>query len=291
MHPSIKFTKEHEENNRLAFLDVEVQRRDDHFQTSVFRKNTFTGLSTSYFSYCCKVFKTNGIMTLLHRAYNVCSTPLAFKKELSFLKTYFYNNGFPTRLVESMYERFLGNKLDFHLIETTVPRKQMYFSLPYFGHQSVLFSMSLTNLIKEHFPHIEPRMSLNNNFSIGSFFKIKEALPQTLRSSLVYKFSCPQLCGSVYIGSTIRTLKTRIFEHKGVSVRTDRPLAKPSQSSVRSHCEQCSGGSVVSSNSFEILSYCHDINELRILESLFIFKLKPCLNETNSAFPLKIVNN
>ena len=282
MHPSIKFTKEHEENNRLASLDVEFQRRVDHFQTSVSRKNTFTGLSTSYFSYCCKVFKTNGIMTLL---------PLAFKKELSFLKTYFYNNGFPTRLVESMYERFLGNKLDFHLIETTVPRKQMYFSLPYFGHQSVLFSMSLTNLIKEHFPHIEPRMSLNNNFSIGSFFKIKEALPQTLRSSLVYKFSCPQLCGSVYIGSTIRTLKTRIFEHKGVSVRTDRPLAKPSQSSVRSHCEQCSGGSVVSSNSFEILSYCHGTNELRILESLFIFKLKPCLNETNSAFPLKIVNN
>ena len=154
----------------------------------------------------------------------------------------------------------------------------------------VLFSIAISKFIKENFCHIEPKIVLTNNFSIGSFFKVKEALPLCLRSSLVYKFSCPQQCGSVYVGSTIRTLKTRIYEHKGFSIRTGRALAKPSQSSIRSHSGQCTGDCAVPASSFEVLSYGKNVNEIRIIESLYIHKLKPNLNETMSAFPLKIVN-
>ena len=228
-------------------------------------------------------------MTLLHRAYNVCSTPSAFQNELTFLKIFFGKNGFPKYLIENFFERFLSKKLDFCLTETTVAKKSVYCSLPYFGHKSVLFSIALKNTIREHFNHIEPTIVLKNSFTTGSLFKYKELLPACSRSSLVYEFSCPQQCGSVYVGSTIRTLKTRIYEHKGISVRTQRPLAKPGQSAVRSHCEQCGGGGAVLSDDFRILSYSQNYNQLRILESLYIYKLKPNLNETFSAFPLKIV--
>ena len=60
------------------------------------------------------------------------------------------------------------------------------------------------------------------------------------------------------------------------------------QSSVRSHSDRC--GSLVSPDDFEVLGHQkHDV-DLRILESLYILKTKPNLNEMNFVFPLKLVN-
>ena len=43
LHPSLKFTFEKEKNNCLPFLDVNVERTATGFETSVYRKPTFTG--------------------------------------------------------------------------------------------------------------------------------------------------------------------------------------------------------------------------------------------------------
>ena len=42
LHPSLKFTFEKEKNNCLPFLDVNVERTATGFETSVYRKPTFT---------------------------------------------------------------------------------------------------------------------------------------------------------------------------------------------------------------------------------------------------------
>ena len=47
-HPNIKFTCENEAENQLNFLDVTVHRKDNKFETSVYRKPTFTGLGSIY---------------------------------------------------------------------------------------------------------------------------------------------------------------------------------------------------------------------------------------------------
>ena len=73
-HPNIKFTMDAEKDGKISFLDVSVSRKNDTFTTSVFRKDTFSGQGTSYFSYCCSLFKINAIKTLIFRAY---STTLA----------------------------------------------------------------------------------------------------------------------------------------------------------------------------------------------------------------------
>ena len=111
-----------------------------------------------------------------------------------------------------------------------------------------------------------------------------------LQSLVIYQYSCPQQCGSAYVGSTIRMLQTRVMEHKGLSIRTGRPLAHPPQSAVRQHSEQCCGGGPIPKDNFSILDSVNNSVDLRILESLYIFKSKPVLNETSSAFPLKIIN-
>ena len=48
LHPLIKFTHDVEVDNCLLFLDVKVDKLDNTFETGLFRKDTFTGLSTKY---------------------------------------------------------------------------------------------------------------------------------------------------------------------------------------------------------------------------------------------------
>ena len=66
-HSSIKFTREKENNNQLAFLDILISNAD-RFKTSIFAKAcTFTGLGTNFLSICSHKFKINAITTLMHR--------------------------------------------------------------------------------------------------------------------------------------------------------------------------------------------------------------------------------
>ena len=88
------------------------------------------------------------------------------------------------------------------------------------------------------------------------------------------------------MGSTIHSLRSRVIEHLGQSVRTGRTLHSPPHSTVREHCKFCK--IQPSSDHFKIIDSCPK-EDLRILESLFIKKLTPKLNNTVSAFPLNIV--
>ena len=96
-----------------------------------------------------------------------------------------------------------------------------------------------------------------------------------MRSSLVYKFSCSR-CESAYVGSTTRALLTRVSEHKGVSCRTGRMLSTPPHSNIRDHVYSCN--SPLTIDNFNILNFCNNSSDLRILESLYIHKIKPSLN-------------
>ena len=81
----------------------------------------------------------------------------------------------------------------------------------------------------------------------------------------------------------------RIAEHKGVSSRTGNELSSPIYSSIRDHCSKCGSG-IIDCN-FKLLKSSSSSNseDLRIMESLYIRKLRPSLNETLSSFPLQIV--
>ena len=60
--------------NSLSFLDAKVSRKDNSFITFVYPKSTFTELGTSFFSFECIKFKSNGIKTLISNTYKICSS-------------------------------------------------------------------------------------------------------------------------------------------------------------------------------------------------------------------------
>ena len=108
-----------------------------------------------------------------------------------------------------------------------------------------------------------------------------------LKSSLLYTFSCAQ-CASEYIGMTARTLGTRVDKHVGVSYRTGARLTQPPHSAIRDHRDICR--TPFHTCNFKILANASCTSDLRILESLYIYKTKPILNNQLSSYPLSIVN-
>ena len=114
--------------------------------------------------------------------------------------------------------------------------------------------------------------------TITKFFKFKDRLPTALCSGIVYKYSCGD-CGATYVGKSQRHLKTRISEHKGVSVRTDKPIARPSYSKIRDHAWQHNHR--ILNENFKIIEKSSNNSDLFILEALSILKHQPTLNEYN----------
>ena len=122
LHPNIKFTIEHESNNQLPFLDILISRTDHGFSTNVFRKKTFTGQGTNFYSSCPLRFKLNSISTLLHRAYSLCSSWQNFHTEVSFLLQYFKLNSYPPSLIQKFTKDFLNNKFQPPQLTPSVPK-------------------------------------------------------------------------------------------------------------------------------------------------------------------------
>ena len=83
IHQKIKFTKENEVTNKLAFLDVQITKNSNCIETSIFRKNINLGIYTRWDSYVPNPYKQNLVWTLLHRAYSICNSAQLRKKKIS----------------------------------------------------------------------------------------------------------------------------------------------------------------------------------------------------------------
>lgn len=134
-HSNIKFTYETEENQTLPFLDCLITKRNNKFDTSVFRKSTFSGLGMSFFSFIPFIYKINSIKTLIHRGYTVSSSYFRRHSEFNKLKHFFSKNGFPYRLVQSQINKYLSkvNSSDCNTINSQDSSQIRYITLPYFG--------------------------------------------------------------------------------------------------------------------------------------------------------------
>ena len=69
-HENISFTDEIENNNSMAFLDVLVSRNDNSFSTSLYRKATFSGVFTNFYSFLSMQFKAS-LITVSLLSFNI----------------------------------------------------------------------------------------------------------------------------------------------------------------------------------------------------------------------------
>ena len=107
LHKNIKFTLELEKNNSLSFLDVHIQKVDNKFLTSVYRKNTNTNLYMKWDACLPKYQKVGLITSLITRAYKICSNDDILNVEIDYLRDVLRNNGYPKKLVDKTIKRTL----------------------------------------------------------------------------------------------------------------------------------------------------------------------------------------
>ena len=282
-HPNIKFTIEKEESDKLSFLDISVFRNNGHFNTTIFRKNTFTGLGTNFYSFCFQNFKMNSISTLLHRAFTLTSDWNLFDKELKFLAKYFKNNCYPSKVFYNKVKKFLNQKFCPKSKYPTAPKLDLYVSVPFLINNKIFYK-KLYEIIGSNIPAINLKVIPKNPLTIKSMFNYKDQLNYLMTSNVVYKYSCPKCKFGNYVGATKRLLKVRIDSHKGVSHRTGCRISNPEISSIRDHTKKCK--SQIDYKDFNIIGKVTNNHDLSLLESLMIKQVVPSLNAQSSATQL-----
>ncbi|CAF1547585.1 unnamed protein product, partial [Rotaria sordida] len=111
-HPSIKFTRKIEDNDKLEFLNVQVIRSPEQqcFETTIYRKPTFTELLTNWNSYVPIQNKKAGIVSIVNRALNICSTYKFLEDEFNKIRRFGLYNNYPLSFIDTI----IGIKLNQH---------------------------------------------------------------------------------------------------------------------------------------------------------------------------------
>ena len=108
-HKNIKFSFEIEKENSFSFLNVKTCREKDKLATSVFRKDTFSGLYTNFSSFVALKHKFGLVYTLLHRSFKIASNFSKFHFEVETLKKRLLKNAYFTKFVDKYIAKYLNN--------------------------------------------------------------------------------------------------------------------------------------------------------------------------------------
>ena len=185
-----------------------------------------------------------------------------------------------------LVRHFINNLFEPKPSLLTVPKKIVYFCLPFTGSHSLQIRTQISRRCSAANPHLNVRFVFRSSTCLSSFFPFKDKVPKFLRSGVVYLFKC-RCCSASYVGQTTRHLHTRVSEHLGISPITGKPSSNRPMSSIFSHLKTI--GHTASFDDFQILSSCSDDCEIMIHESLLISKLKPTINVQGNSIPLNLL--
>ena len=291
-HANMNFTFEIENNNCLPFLDILISRENNRFNTTVYRKPTFSGLYSNFSSFMPMLYKKGLLKTLFHRAFMICCDWDRFHSEVSFLKKTFRKNKFPTNFIEKIIREFLNKIFINKPIYAHVPKKDIFMSLPFLGHESFLIKKRLNKLFSIYYPQCKLNLVFKCNYRLRNCFTFKDKIPNYIRSHLLYSYSCGR-CKSAYIGKSKRHFFVRVNEHLGISLKTGKEFTfnvkNKNNSTILSHINQnheCKLNSTF--ENFNIIGNASTDGYLCIKESLLIQKLSPNLNQSIQSTPLKL---
>lgn len=114
-HPSIQLTAELENEKSLPFLDILINRRSSiaqsWFNTSVYRKPTFTELMLKWKSFIPFEHKKSAVSSLVYRAIRICSNYTLLHKEFFFIRQLTVSNGYPLSFTQNIIRTTLDRYL------------------------------------------------------------------------------------------------------------------------------------------------------------------------------------
>ena len=233
-HKNIKFSFETEKDNSFSFLPVKICKEKDKFTTSVFRKDTFSGVYSNFSSFEALKHIFRLVHTLLHRSFTIVSDFSKFQFEVERLKKTLHENAYLTKFVDKCVAKFVNNIFIQKSVFTIVPKLELRIVLPYLGNISSITKKSLNICISKRLKFCKLQIIFQTGNRLKNYFRFKDRVPETLQSNFVYKFRCGS-CTASYYGKTYRHMKVRVSAHQGVSPRTAKRVKGMLSTSVRDH--------------------------------------------------------
>ena len=185
------------------------------------------------------------------------------------IKDNLQRNGFPLLFIDKIIKNYLDGKFS-----NTEPQDSAnkipprYYKLPFLGDASILLKNRLSKLVSRCCDNAKVKL-IFVPIKLNSFFSLKDVPRASLKSSVVYRFTCAG-CSASYVGETSRHLTTRIKEH----LETDK------NSHVYKHLRQSSQcKDTADANCFSILDSAPSKYQLKIKEGMYISWLNPILNK------------
>ena len=228
-HPSIKFTYEVEANRSLPFLDVRVTRSPERqtFETTIYRKPTFTGLMTKWDSFVPMNYKKASIDSMIRRALSICSTYASLVAEFDEIRRISQANDYPISFIDTHIgmglSRYMAKKNN-----TSTPKpigcdkKRMYVEIPYVGRTTESMKKKFSHLSGKLRPDLDVCFFMKPPPWVRTFFQNKDPVAKQMQSNIVYSVNCND-CGQTYVGKTDRQAIRRMNEH-GALPATFEPL-------------------------------------------------------------------
>ena len=182
-----------------------MEKKQNKFVTSVYRKPTFTGQYTRWESFGPKKKRnTNLIGILVYQALEICSEE-KLAPELNAIRRILWKNGYPEDVIN------LGIKISgFGAPKREGPEKcPVSLKIPWIANVSLKFEIQTKNAVNKCFGSTFTRVIFSTRKTMPSI--CKDRLPSIHRSNVVYKYLCH--CGSVYVGRTSQRLEDRINQH------------------------------------------------------------------------------
>ena len=215
-------------------------------------------------------YKLGLVKTLVDRVFKINNSWKGFHDDINKLSIILRKNCFPVWVIDKIVNRYVSQKLNPNTTSSTkagMPTKH-YYKLPYVGNFSRIMQKKITKLLKRYCkPDLDIKLVFTT-FKLRNLFGVKDFVPQSLRSRVVYKFQCAS-CNACYIGETTRHLSTRIREH----------LVSDKSSHIYKHLQEsetCKNS--CSAESFTILDYATSKFQIKIKEALYIKWDNPSLN-------------
>ena len=268
-HENIKFTFEEEENNKLPFLDILIEKSDNKVKTSVYHKPTYTGLLTNFNSFVPFQYKLGLIRTLIDRTFRINNNWFSFDTDVKNLTKVLGRNCFPMLLINKVLKNYLHKQYTKNNnTESANDIDLRYFKLPYIGKHSIVLKQRIKDVMKKFCKNIDARLvfttsKIKDSFSAKDKFNSFDHI-----SKVIYKFVCAS-CADSYIGETERHLSKRIKEH-----------CSDKNSHVFKHLnasEACKNA--YNNNCFFVLDHADTKHQLRIKEGMYIKWEQPVLNK------------
>ena len=168
-----------------------MERTKLSFETSIYRKSTFSGQYIRWESFSPRKRKTNLIATLAHRALMI-STKNKLKEKIDFIKKILLDNGYPEDIVLNHISKKIAQ---FSTAKPFGPEKcPVYLRAPWIGSVSQQLEHQVKSAVQNCYGAVSPRWIFSSQCMLPA--AKKDVLPANQRSVLFRN-----TCATVIVGT------------------------------------------------------------------------------------------